>query len=574
MDKHLLQYKGSKRLIFMIGFLTVIQAMVLIVQANFLSDAIVKMYKGTAWQAVLFSFAVFLAAYFSRHFLQWIKEKWAYQFADKTAAHYQNVLLERLFEMGPRVIGREGTGNLVTLALEGIPQFRTYLRLFIPRMIAMVCIPICLLIYIAVIDLQSGILLAVVMPIMLIFLILLGLAAKKQMDAQWGTYQLLSRHFVDSLRGLSTLTYLGKSKAHQESIKTVSDKYRIATNRTLRVSFLSTFSLDFFASLSVAIVAVELGLRLIHGDLLLGSALLILMLAPEYFLPVRELGNDYHATMDGKEAGDTIHRLIAMETLDSLQEERAVPNWTESSSLQMNDIHKQSEEGLFRLKEISFTIQGFTKVGIVGASGAGKSTLIDLLSGFSKPSRGNIQIGEQVFPHLSYKDWQSQLTYIPQHPYIFTGTIAENISWYAPDSSLEKIEQAAKKAGLAPLLARFPNGLHEKIGQGGRNVSGGEEQRIALARGLLQNRPILLFDEPTAHLDIETEYELKQAMLPLMEQKLVFFATHRLHWMDDMDLVLVIENGQVVESGKHEELMKQNGAYLRLQQAHKGGAEG
>ncbi|MCJ7843335.1 thiol reductant ABC exporter subunit CydD [Lederbergia sp. NSJ-179] len=573
MDKHLLHYKGSKRLILIIGFLTVAQAIVLIVQANFLSDAIVKMYKGTAWKAVLFSFAVFLIAFVFRHFLQWVKEKLAYHFAEKTANDYQGALLEKVFALGPRAVGKEGTGNLVTLTLEGVPQFRTYLRLFIPRTIAMACVPVTLFIYVAALDLPSAIILAVVMPIMIIFLILLGLAAQKQMDAQWGTYQLLSRHFVDSLRGLLTLKYLGKSKEHQKSIKTVSHKYRIATNRTLRVAFLSTFSLDFFASLSVAIVAVELGLRLINGHILLGPALLILILAPEYFLPVRELGNDYHATMDGKEAGDKIHQLLAMESVNHNHDEEAIPAWTEMSILQMNQINKETEEGLFQLKDIRFAIQGFTKVGIVGPSGAGKSTLIDLLSGFSQPTGGEIQVNKQVYSDLSCNSWQNQLTYIPQHPYIFSGTVAENISWYAPNASLEEMEQAARKAGLVELIARFPKGLHEKIGQGGRNLSGGEEQRIALARGLLQNRPIMLFDEPTAHLDIETEYELKQAMLPLMEQKLVFFATHRLHWMREMDWILVLENGRLVESGRHEDLLKQKGAYFQLQQAHKGGAE-
>ncbi|WP_062110456.1 thiol reductant ABC exporter subunit CydD [Bacillus niameyensis] len=574
MDKQLLHYKGSKKLILIVGMLTVTQAIAIIVQAIYLSDAIVKMYKGTAWNAVLSSFLCFLGALIARHFLQWLKEKWAYRFADQTSLDFQQRLIEKTFQLGPRIVGQEGSGNMITLCLEGIPNFRTYLRLFIPRAIAMACIPLALLVYIAIIDFSSAIILAVVLPVMIIFLILLGLAAQKQMDAQWATYQLLSRHFVDSLRGLVTLKFLGKSKGHQEAIGVVSNKYRIATNRTLRVAFLSTFSLDFFSSLSVAIVAVELGLRLINGNIDLAPALLILILAPEYFLPIRELGNDYHATMDGKEAGEKIHEVLAKESDEDSVYEENTALWNEKSKLVVKGLDQYSnEEDRFLLKDIQFEVSGFKKIGIVGTSGAGKSTLIDILSGFTKPTSGDIQVNEVSEPHFSTPHWQKQVTYIPQHPYIFSGTIAENIAWYAPDQPIEKIKQAAERAGLANLIESLPNGLNEKIGQGGRELSGGEEQRVALARGLLQNRPVTLFDEPTAHLDIETEHELKKTILSLMEGKLVFFATHRLHWMKNMDLIIVLDQGKIVEIGTHEELCKGNDSYSRLVEAHRGGIQ-
>lgn len=568
----LLHYKGSKSLMLVVGILTIIQSLTIIFQAIYLSDAIVKMYKGTAWSAVLPSFYLFIGAYLLRHFLQWGKERLSYQFADKTSLHLQQQLVRKLFELGPRKIGKQGSGNMITLSLEGIPKFRTYLELFIPRFIANICIPIALLIYIVTVDLASAIILAVVMPIMIVFLVLLGLIAQKKIDAQWDTYQLLSRHFVDSLRGLVTLKYLGQSKAHQGAIETVSNKYRIATNRTLRVAFLSTFSLDFFASLSVAIVAVELGLRLINGNMDLGPALTILILAPEYFLPVRELGNDYHATMDGKEAGESIHQLLQLDHTTRITKDESITLWNENSSFSLDQLTVRSEEDRTILTDISFEVSGFKKVGIVGMSGAGKSTLIDLLSGFSQPSKGKIKIDELAVGDLSMPAWQEQAIYIPQHPYIFAGTVAENISLYEPDASREKIEEAANMTGLTELIEKFPNGLDEKIGQGGRSLSGGEEQRIAFARGLVQKRPIMLFDEPTAHLDIETEHEIKKMILPLLENKLVFFATHRLHWMRDMDLIFVLDNGKLVESGTHNELYERKGAYYRLVEAHRGGS--
>ena len=172
---------------------------------------------------------------------------------------------------------------------------------------------------------------------------------------------------------------------------------------------------------------------------------------------------------------------------------------------------------------------------------------------------------------FSILGWQEQLIYIPQHPYIFSGTVAENISLYAPNSSRTDIEKAIEITGLTELVGRLPNGLDERIGQGGRSLSGGEEQRIALTRSLLQERSIMLFDEPTAHLDIETEHEIKRLILPLLENKLIFFATHRLHWMREMDIILVLENGNLVETGTHHELYDKKGAYYRLIQAQGGG---
>ncbi|MBS4198388.1 thiol reductant ABC exporter subunit CydD [Bacillus sp. FJAT-49732] len=572
MDRNLLHYKGSKSLIVIVGILTVAQTLAIIFQAVYLSEAIVKMYKGAALSAVLPSFFIFFGAYAARHFLQWMKDKLAYRFADKTSIHFQQLLVDKLFDLGPREIGKKGSGDLITLCLEGIPNFRTYLKLFIPRFVATICIPIMLLIYVLKVDIASGIILAVVMPIMIIFLILLGLTAKKQIEAQLDTYQLLSRHFVDSLRGLVTLKYLGKSKSHQEAIKSVSNKYRIATNRTLRVAFLSTFSLDFFSSLSVAVVAVELGLRLINGGIGLESALTILILAPEYFLPVRELGNDYHATMDGKEAGEKIHSLLKKEGPSNQYQNVTIKKWDENSTLSIRNLTKSSEEeNRVILNNINFEISGFAKVGIVGTSGAGKSTLIDILSGFTQPSIGNIHVNGTTLHHFSNSEWQEQVTYIPQHPYIFSGTLAENIGLYAKNPSQEEIERAVQMAGISELVKSLPKGLEEKVGQGGRILSGGEEQRVALARALLEKRPIMLFDEPTAHLDIETEHEIKNIILPMLDNKLVFFATHRLHWMKNMDIILILENGELVEYGSHDELIRRNGEYFRLVSALGGG---
>lgn len=560
---------------FIVGILTVLQGITIIVGAIFLAKAITYMFNGTAPSAVLPFFTGFIIAHFLRHFIQWLKERLAYRFAENTASAVQESLIRKLFELGPRGIGKSGSGNMITLALEGIPSFRTYLELFIPRAISMMVIPIAVLIYVFAFDTISGIVLILTMPILIAFLILLGLVAQKYANAQWGSYQLLSRHFVDSLRGLLTLKYLGRSKSHQNAIEVVSEKYRIATNKSLRLAFLSSFSLDFFSSLSVAVVAVELGIRLIDGGIGLQAALTILILAPEYFQPIRDLGNDYHATMDGKDAGKQINKLLSKPTLSNNHNPLEVPQWTATSTLSVQNLTKQTDtEDKLILEDITFEVNGFQKIGIIGASGAGKSTLIDILSGFSSIKDGSISINGTKLDSFSNINWQKQISYIPQHPYIFAGTIADNIRLYAPNATEEEMEDAIAVTGLTELVSQLPNGLNERIGQGGRVLSGGEEQRIALTRSLLVNRPIMLFDEPTAHLDIETEHDIKRLILPLMTNKLVFFATHRLHWMREMDTILVIENGKIVESGTHQELLDRKGSYFQLINAQKGGILG
>ncbi|MDL0419260.1 thiol reductant ABC exporter subunit CydD [Caldibacillus thermoamylovorans] len=570
MDKNLFLYKDSKKTFVLIGILTVLQSLAIIAQAGFLAKAIITVYEGAGFSALPF-FAMFFLAHVFRHFLQWLKSRIAYRFADQTSSQLQNDLVEKVFMIGPKTISRQGSGHIIALCLEGIPSYKTYLELFIPRFLSCLLIPASIVIYVFTMDVTSAVVLIVVMPILIIFLILLGLVAQKQKDNKWENYQLLSRHFVDSLRGLVTLKFLGRSKGHREAIYSVSNKYRISTVRTLRVAFLSSFSLDFFSSLSVAVVAVELGLRLINGQIDFLAALTILILAPEYFLPVRELGNDYHATMDGKESGEKIRGLLNLDDGEKQVMTVNLPDWNKESELVVRGLTKTfTEENRTVLADIHFTIRGFKKIGIIGLSGAGKSTLIDLLSGFTKPTSGSFFVDGIEIPDFSVAAWQDQVTYIPQHPYIFSGTVKENIMWYAPNATDKEITEAAERTGLSELISQFPNGLDEKIGQGGRVLSGGEEQRIALARALLTNRPIMFFDEPTAHLDIETEHDIKEIMLPLLDNKLVFFATHRLHWMNEMDYILVMDGGRLAESGTPDELLRKNGVFTQLIKVHRG----
>ncbi|MGX4670285.1 thiol reductant ABC exporter subunit CydD [Cerasibacillus sp. JNUCC 74] len=565
MRNNLLAYKGIKLTLGIVIILTLLEATAIIFQAKWLGEWLYRLFNGQLVSQTWEIGILFLVAFLTRYLVVMIKEKVTYQFAEKTRVAKRKQLLAKLFELGPSYTNKEGTAKLVNLAMEGGSQLRTYLELIIPKMVAACLIPPMILIFVFFQDKISSVILFLTVPITIAFMILLGLAANKKMERQWQSYHLLSNHFVDSLRGLETLKYLGRSKEHGYTIDKVSNEYRKTTLGTLRIAFLSSFALDFFTMLSVASVAVGLGLRLIDGNILLDVALIVLILAPEFFLPIKEVGADYHATLNGQEAAKAMEAILAEPSPVKIPVAKGSITWSSDSTLKLSSVNYCHDKDSFNaLTNVSFQVKGFEKIGIVGASGAGKSTLIDILGGFLTPDQGTFRIHNQILNSLNVDAWQNQITYIPQRPYIFNRSIADNIRFYQPEASDEEVKTAAKAAGLEELLHLFPLGLNQKIGNGGRSISGGQEQRVALARAFLGNRPILLLDEPTAHLDIETEYELKKTMSKLFTGKLVFFATHRLHWMEQMDQIIVLKDGVIVEAGTPQQLMVHKGEYYAL----------
>lgn len=560
-DKSLFRLSGVRKILPILGILAVFQAAVISGQALFLSATITNLWEGKALSTVLYFVLGFFVCFMGREFINFFRlrilDKLAYQLATKMRSD----VLEKFFRLGPSSVASFGSGSATTTMITGIDQVEDYIKLVLSKVLNMMIIPLVILGVVYILDWESGIVLTFTFPISIIFMILLGYAAQGRAERQYKTFQFLSNHFLDSLRGISTLKFFGLSKVYANSIYKTSESFRKETMGALSIGILSTFALDFFATLSVAIVALFLGIRLMDGNIQLFWALAALIMAPEYFLPLREFASDYHATLNGKNALEEVKKLLAIDEKTSSILENPV-KWTEDSELSLSNLSKEYETGR-GFSGLNFDVKGFKKIALVGASGAGKSTLLSVLSGFLSPSSGNIRLNQTEFSSLMDEKYRESVQFIPQNTYLFSGSLRENLAFYEPDAKDEDILKSAELAGLSDLVNEI--GLDALIGSGGRTISGGQAQRVALARAFLSSsRNILLLDEPTAHLDIETELELKANILPLLENKLVFIATHRLHWLSSMDLVIVLNEGQIEGIGSPEELQKTNLYYQAL----------
>lgn len=572
LDKRLFKFPGGRQALGMLSLLTLIQAIAIIGQGRFLSVAITDLWGGNQLTSIGMVIVWFMLAYLLRQVMGVAKQYALAPFADKTTASLQTQITQKYAALGPRTVANQGTGKSVTLAVEGIDQVHDYLTLVLVKLFDMSITPWLILLYIATINFKQAVFLFVIYPVIVIFMIVLGLAAQAKADREYETFNRLSNHFVDSLRGLTTLKQLGLAKQYAQNIYDVSEDHRKATMSTLKIAILSTFALDFFTTLSIAVVALFLGLGLMDGATHLLPALTILVLAPEYFLPIRNFANDYHATLNGKNALADIMTLLEQPVApETNRYVRQSQRWQATDTLTLDQVSfSYPNADRPALQQINLSLTGHTKVALVGTSGSGKSTLLNLLGGFLV-GEGDVKINEQALPHLQQRQWHEQIQVLPQHPYIFHDTLRANLAFYAPNQRDEDLVAVLQRVGLADWFASLADGLDTLIGEGAMQTSGGQAQRIGLARIMLdEERRVLLLDEPTAHLDIETEALLKETMLPVFDNRLVIFATHRLHWLRQMDWIIVMRDGEIVEQGTLADLIANNGYFVTLQAAMRG----
>ena len=597
LDKELFRLPGIKLLLGVMVALSFLEAVCIIGEAWGLSHALVALWQGAAFEQTFSYLVVFGISFLAVRVVLNVREAYVGKYAYEQARAERSTLFESIFRTGAPAVQAFGTGTTATMALEGVDAFQKYLETVLPNVVKMVVLPLVFAIVIFCADWVSGIIVVLLLPAMIMLMVLIGKTTAEKSQSQHATFKVMSNHFIDSVRGVATLNTFKISKDYARRIFTVSEQFRKATMETLKTATLSGATLDMFATLALAAVAIMLGMRLIDGSLALLPALFVLILVPEYFRPIREFAADFHANLEGK---NSLHTISAMrEATRYVPPAVEVPTWNETSTLFLHEVEKVYD-GVSALRPFSGELQGYARVGVIGASGSGKSTLLRLLAGLEDPTisprdgsatsaqdaaqgAGAAQDAAQgatapstapfvirnggdntradrksdtipdremesiALDSLRQASWQDQIAYIPQDPYIFHATVRDNLAFYNPEASDAQIMDALHTLGLTQLLDELPQGLDTLLGEGGRELSGGQAQRIALARVFLDSkRKILLFDEPTAHLDVETEYELKAPMLALMQGKLVVFATHRLHWLDAFDVVYELDDFRAV----------------------------
>ena len=549
-DRNLMKLDGMPAVMAALVLLALMQAAALIGQSWLLAHALSALWFGASVQETAPDIVGFIACFSVLHLIRFAQETMLDRFSKKKACNLRDSILNSTFDARTMLAKNEGAASVVTTATEGIDQVQTYVRIIPPKIVGMAALSIPLLIGIFAIDWVSGIILAIMFPVIIFFMVLLGRQASARAERQYAAYTRLSNRFMDTLRGLGVIKAFGASDLEAKSVFSFSEKLRRATIRTLSTATLSSAVLDLCTTFGVAAVAMMLAFRLMDGSMSLAPALTALVLAPEYFSPIRAFASDFHSSLDGRNALEAVLRMTGPLSdrepdLSAEQPREQLPEWSKTCTLELDDVTFEYDESS-SVGPLSISASGFERIAIIGKSGAGKSTLADLIGGFRIPCDGSIKVNG-VSSDLSDPSWKNQVRYIPQSPYVFNASLFDNIRFYAPNADTADVMRAVEAVGLAEFVDELPDGLNTIIGVGERGVSGGQAHRIALARLLVDpHARILIFDEPTAHLDIETERDLKPAMLAAMEGRLVFFATHRLHWVQDFERVITLDNGKVI----------------------------
>ncbi|WP_432127804.1 thiol reductant ABC exporter subunit CydD [Streptomyces sp. bgisy082] len=525
-DPRLLRYARATRLFLIaVVVLGLVGAALVVAQAMLVAEIVVGSFKeGRSVSALATPLLLLAGVAVARGLVSWLTELAAHQASAAVKSELRGRLLGRAAALGPGWLSGQRAGSLIALATRGVDALDDYFARYLPQLGLAVVVPVAVLARIVTEDWVSAAIIVVTLPLIPLFMILIGWYTQARMDRQWKLLSRLSGHFLDVVAGLPTLKIFGRAKAQAESIRAITSEYRQATMRTLRIAFLSSFALELLATLSVALVAVTIGMRLVHGDLDLYTGLVILILAPEAYLPLRQVGAQYHAAAEGLAAAEEIFDVLERPVRDGGT--GAAPDSVRLALDAVTVRHAGRTEP--SLDATTLTVEPGETVALVGPSGSGKSTLLDVVLGFTAPEPGGtVRVGGEDLAGLDPEAWRSRIAWVPQRPYLFAGTIAENVRLARPDASDEAVREALRDAGADGFVAELPDGIGTPLGEDGAGLSAGQRQRLALARAFLADRPLLLLDEPTAALDGETEAGVVDAVRRLAAGRTVLLVVHR-----------------------------------------------
>ena len=559
-DPRLLHHARATRLFLAaVVVLGVAGAALVIAQAMLVAEVVVGGFEDGLTGGGLRTPLVLLAAVaLGRALVAWLTELAAYRAGAAVKSELRGRLLARAAELGPDWLSGQRTGSLVALATRGIDALDDYFARYLPQLGLAVVVPVAVLARVVTEDWVSAAIIVVTLPLIPLFMILIGWATQSRMDRQWRLLSRLSGHFLDVVAGLPTLKVFGRAKAQAESIRTITSQYRQATLKTLRIAFLSSFALELLATLSVALVAVTIGMRLVHGELDLYTGLVVLILAPEAYLPIRQVGAQYHAAAEGLSAAEEIFAVLETEPRTS-----GTQNVPGSLRLDVEEVTvRHSGRTEPSLAAASLVVEEGETVALVGPSGVGKSTLLNVVLGFVAPDEGRVRVGGTDLAALSPERWRERIAWVPQRPHLFAGSIAENVRLARPGADDSAVTAALREAGAYDFVAALPDGAATLLGEDGAGLSAGQRQRLALARAFLADRPVLLLDEPTASLDGETEAGIVEAVRRLAVGRTVLLVVHRPALLSVADRVVTLSPAGVVPSASAERAAERTAAVV------------
>ncbi|HET7246068.1 MAG TPA: thiol reductant ABC exporter subunit CydD, partial [Streptosporangiaceae bacterium] len=462
-------------------------------------------------------------------------------------------LADHALRLGPSWLGAQQAGEITTVATKGLDALDGYFARYLPQLVLACLVPLAVLARVAAADWPSAVVIAVTLPLIPVFAVLVGLHTKAQTQRQWNLLARLGGHFLDVVEGLPTLKVFGRARAQADVIATVTDEHRRVTMAALRLAFLSALVLELAATLATALVAVEVGLRLLAGHLSYQTALLVLLLTPEAYLPLRAVGLHFHASREGAAAAGRVLEILDTSPAaapPALASPAAAP--ARDPDLRRDPITcrgvslRYPGRGQAALDGVDLTISPGDRIAITGPSGAGKSSLLALLLRFAEPTGGRIEAGGADLARVPARQWRRQIAWVPQQAYLFAGPVAENIALGRPGASLADVIAAARLAGAAGFIEALPDGYGTPIGERGARLSAGQRQQIALARAFLRDAPLLLLDEPTAHLDPVTAGDLASTIAALMAGRTVILVSHDAVTTAAADQTVTLREGRIV----------------------------
>ncbi len=543
-----------------IALLSFLITIVIIFQMYFLSLIIAEVFMTSEFNSQQWLYLLLLCIIL-RSLLLWIRERFSQQQAVKIKSSLRRGLFHHILNLGISFTHTGKTGAIIASVSEGVEKLDDYFTRYIPSVIHIIILPTVIIAVTFYFDWLSGLILLITGPLILFFMWMIGTYAKKLTQNQWQAMSRLSSHFLDVLQGLKTLKIFGMSKRESVHVYESSNRFRIVTMEVLKVAFLSGMVLELAASISIAMVAVQVGIRLIEGMMMFRTGLFVLLLAPEFYLPFRTLGLHHHAGMEGSAAASEIFKITGKANGDDTREKKPFTFGKEISIMCENIHYSYPETQQHVLKGLYCHLKPGTLTAVVGPTGAGKTTFAHLLLGYLTTERGRLLINNIPVNKLDMEQWQQNVAYVPQHPHFFNASLLDNLLMANPKANTQQVQDAAIEAGAHHFISQLPDGYHTMLTDNAARLSGGEKQRLAIARALLKNAPLLIFDEPTSNLDPESEQLVAEATTRIVEGRTTLVIAHRLKTVKNAHNILVFSNGIVAESGKHSELIRQNGIY-------------